>query len=120
MKSLGALHVASYHGGRGVEDFRGNDCALVASWYRGKGLNKPCAISEGIQIFEYMNVLSCVYIETQYLYSDLLAIHYNNKMLNRGQYFDLPRVCFLTRGYARAYHELLQGQRYANESLAHS
>ena len=27
---------------------------------------------------------------------------------------------FLTRGYARAYHELLQGQRYANESLAHS
>ena len=27
---------------------------------------------------------------------------------------------FLTRGYARAYFELLQGQRYANESLAHS
>ena len=27
---------------------------------------------------------------------------------------------FLTRGDARAYHELLQGQRYANESLAHS
>ena len=27
---------------------------------------------------------------------------------------------FLTRGYARAYHELLQGLRYANESLAHS
>ena len=27
---------------------------------------------------------------------------------------------FLTRGYARAYHELLQGQRYANESLTHS
>ena len=27
---------------------------------------------------------------------------------------------FLTRGYARAYHELLQGQRYANESFAHS
>ena len=29
-------------------------------------------------------------------------------------------VFFLTRGYARAYHELLQGQEYANESLAHS
>ena len=27
---------------------------------------------------------------------------------------------FLTRGYARAYYELLQGQGYANESLAHS
>ena len=26
---------------------------------------------------------------------------------------------FLTRGYARAYYELLQGQRFANESLAH-
>ena len=26
---------------------------------------------------------------------------------------------FLTRGYARAYHELLQGLRYANESLTH-
>ena len=29
-------------------------------------------------------------------------------------------TCFLTRGYVRAYHELLQGQGYANESLAHS
>ena len=27
---------------------------------------------------------------------------------------------FLSRGYARAYHESLQGQGYANESLAHS
>ena len=27
---------------------------------------------------------------------------------------------FLTRGNARAYHELLQGLRYANESLTHS
>ena len=27
---------------------------------------------------------------------------------------------FLTRGYAQAYHELLQGQGYANESLARS
>ena len=29
-------------------------------------------------------------------------------------------VSFLTRGYARVYHELLQGQVYTNESLAHS
>ena len=29
-------------------------------------------------------------------------------------------VSFLTRGYARAYHELLQGLRYANKSLTHS
>ena len=29
-------------------------------------------------------------------------------------------LLFLTRGYARAYYELLQGQGYANESLAHS
>ena len=27
---------------------------------------------------------------------------------------------FLTRGYARAYHELLQGQGYANESRRHA
>ena len=33
---------------------------------------------------------------------------------------NLILVSFLTRGYARAYHELLQGQGYANESLAHS
>ena len=31
-----------------------------------------------------------------------------------------PHFPFLTRGYARAYHELLQGQGYANESFAHS
>ena len=30
------------------------------------------------------------------------------------------KMSFLTLGYARAYHELLQGQGYANESLAHS
>ena len=32
-----------------------------------------------------MNVYSCVSNETQYLYSDLLAIQYNNNRLNRGQ-----------------------------------
>ena len=32
----------------------------------------------------------------------------------------IRKESFLTRGDARAYHELLQGQRYANESLAHS
>ena len=32
----------------GLEDFRGNDCAFVANWLRGKDLNKVCAVFEGI------------------------------------------------------------------------
>ena len=60
-----------------LEDFRGKDCAFVANRLRGKGLNKLCAVFKGIWIliflilysgFEYMNVLSCVYNEIQYLY----------------------------------------------------
>ena len=31
-----------------LEDFRGKDCAFVANWLRGKGLNKLCAVFEGI------------------------------------------------------------------------
>ena len=27
-----------------LEDFRGKDCAFVANWLRGKGLNKLCAV----------------------------------------------------------------------------
>ena len=27
-------------------DFRGKDCAFVANWLRGKGLNKLCAVFE--------------------------------------------------------------------------
>ena len=55
-----------------LEDFRGNDCAFVANWLGGKGLNKLCSLFESIEIlislildsgFEYMNVLSCVYNE---------------------------------------------------------
>ena len=73
------------------EDFRGKDCASMANWLRGKGLNKLCAVFEGIYTliflildsgFEYMNVLSCVYNEIQYL---LPTIQYNNIKLNRGQ-----------------------------------
>ena len=51
-----------------LEDLRGKDCAFVANCLRGKGLNKLCAVFEGVQIlildsdFEYMNVLSCVYL----------------------------------------------------------
>ena len=26
-----------------LEDFRGKDCAFVANWLQGKGLNKLCA-----------------------------------------------------------------------------
>ena len=28
------------------EGFRGKDCAFVANWLRGKGLNKLCAVFE--------------------------------------------------------------------------
>ena len=30
-----------------LEDFRGKDCAFVAYWLRGKGLNKLCGVFEG-------------------------------------------------------------------------
>ena len=33
-----------------LEYFRGKDCAFVANWLRGKGLNKLCAVFKGIQI----------------------------------------------------------------------
>ena len=39
-------------------------------------------------------------------------------VVSYGYYLELPNL--LTRGYVPAYHELLQGQGYANESLAHS
>ena len=29
-----------------LEDFRGKDCAFVANWLQGKGLNKLCAVFE--------------------------------------------------------------------------
>ena len=72
-----------------LEDFHEKDCAFMANWLRGNGLNKLCAVFEGIKViiflildsgFEYMNVLSCVYNKIQYL---LPAI--NNRKLNRGQ-----------------------------------
>ena len=31
-----------------LEDFLGKDCAFVANWLRGEGLNKLCAVFEGI------------------------------------------------------------------------
>ena len=31
-----------------LEDFKGKDCAFVASWLQKKGLNKLCAVFEGI------------------------------------------------------------------------
>ena len=36
--------MASYDGGRGV--FGGKDCAFVANWLQGEGLNKLCAVFE--------------------------------------------------------------------------
>ena len=38
-----------------LQDFRGSkDCALVANWLRGKGLNKLCAVFEGILIVRFL------------------------------------------------------------------
>ena len=74
-----------------LEDFLGKDCAFVANWLRGKGLNKLCAVFEGISMliflildsgFECTNVLSCVYNEIQYLYR---RFNTTIKKLNRRQ-----------------------------------
>ena len=35
-----------------LEDFHGKDCAFLANWLRGKGLNKLCAVFE---IFKILN-----------------------------------------------------------------
>ena len=60
-----------------LEDFRGKDCAFVANWLRGKGLNKLCAVFEVFKFyfflildsgFECMNVFyCCVYNEIRSL-----------------------------------------------------
>ena len=53
----------------------------------------------------------------------ILCLILNSRRVFKNQlYFKVKKSnfgAFLTRGDARAYHELLQGQRYANESLAH-
>ena len=81
----------------------GKDRALVANWLWGKGLNKLFAVFEGIILiilsliflildsgFEYMNVLSCVYNEIQYLYRRFnTTIKSLTKVIN----FDLPHEC---------------------------
>ena len=60
---------------------------------------KVCAVFEGIQIsiflildsgFEYMNVLSCVHNELQYLYRRFNTTRESSTEVN---YFDLPHVC---------------------------
>ena len=67
--------------------FSWKDCAFVANWLRGKGLNKLRAIFEGIYIliflildsgFEYMIVLSCAYNSYILTYCKL-SIQFNNK-----------------------------------------
>ena len=37
-----------------LEDFRGKDCAFVANWLWGKGLNKLCAVFEGVKILIFL------------------------------------------------------------------
>ena len=85
-----------------LEDFRGKDCAPMANWLRGKGLNKLCAVFEGIYTliflivdsgFEYKNVLSCIYNEIQYL---LPTIQYNNRKLNRACCISIGGIFYRT------------------------
>ena len=36
-----------------LEDFRGKDCAFVANWLRGKGLNKLCVFTMKVKYNTY-------------------------------------------------------------------
>ena len=45
-KSLAWRAIMVIMGDAVLEDFRGKDCAFVANWLRGKGLNKLCAVFE--------------------------------------------------------------------------
>ena len=36
-----------------LEDIRGKDCAFLANWLRGKGLNKLCAVFEVFKILNF-------------------------------------------------------------------
>ena len=38
-----------------LEDFSGKDCAFVANWLRGKGLNKLCGVFEVFK-FKIFNI----------------------------------------------------------------
>ena len=38
-----------------LEDFHGKDCAFVANWLQGKGLNKLCAVFEVLN-FKNFNI----------------------------------------------------------------
>ena len=69
-----------------LEDFRGKDCAFVANWLRGKGLNKLCAIFEGIKL--------CFIQWNTNLYRWFNTTIKSSKEVN---YFDLPEVCLLGR-----------------------
>ena len=74
-----------------LDDFRGKDCAFVANWLQGL-----CRIwrylnwIQALRSFEYMNVLSCVYSELQYLYR---RFNTTIKSSTEVHYFDLPHVC---------------------------
>ena len=73
-------------------------------------LKKPFASSPGPL---YQNEVKRSAFDMEILFhSHANKTHFHNKGCALGS--------FLTPGYARAYHELLQGQEYANESLAHS
>ena len=54
MKSLSALHVANIMADAVLEGLRRKDGAFVANWLRGKGVNKLCAVFQGIQILIFL------------------------------------------------------------------
>ena len=79
-------------GDAALEDFRGKDCSFMANWLRGKGLNKLCAVFEGIQILIlFFNIgyrlwiYECIKLCLQWNRIPVLAIQCNNKRLNRGK-----------------------------------
>ena len=39
-----------------LEDFPGKDCAFVANWLRGTGLNKLCAVFEVLKNLKKINI----------------------------------------------------------------
>ena len=44
-----------------LEDFRGKDCAFVANWLRGKGLNKLCVVFEVFNFIYFIIFIHFMY-----------------------------------------------------------
>ena len=92
--------VVSYHGGLGVRGFSWKRSCLWGQLVTRKGLKQAlCRIwrylnfnifNIGFRLWIYMNVLSGVYNELQYLYR---RFNTTIKSSTEVHYFDLPHVC---------------------------